>query len=96
MYNKMVWLENDDFKAEVQQFEGQVYLHCEVYNFSKSVLEKIREEFYKVAELTYQRGLTHMFSYTSNLKFTNLIAPCEVIGEVSERGTTLKVIAWEL
>lgn len=93
---KMIWYEDEDFKSELEYFDNAVYVHCTVNNFNKTVVEKIRDEFYSLGEVAHGYGFKHLFAYTQDLKFTNMIHPCEVIGKVEEGGQAYDVIAWEL
>ena len=94
-YKKINFYNDDDINVDLQYLNGDLLLHCTVNGkYSKRVKEKLQEQFMVISELAYMEGFEEMFSYTQNLKFANLIYPCEVIGEVPH--SDYKVVRWDL
>ena len=95
-YKKGVWYEDENFRIDVEEIMFKPYIHVEVYNFSKSILKKIKEIFMEVYAGAYFEGYDGLYAYTPNFKFLKFFEGYEVIDEVNYRGRDYKVVKWAL
>ncbi len=93
-YRKMVWCDKEDYSAELEYFEGEVFVHIDVYNFSPSVLKDIRKEHNVLKGLAKSEGFEYIYSYNPNLKFSKLVEEYEDIGSIMWENKEVKVIRW--
>jgi len=89
---RLTWYENDNYKMTYEVIDGEVYIHAVVDNFSKSVLNDMREKWLAFKLKLYSLGYENVFTYTKDIRIVNLIEAGEMIGETQG----LKVVRWEL
>lgn len=90
-------VDTDDYQITAQLQEGLIFLHCNVYNFSKSVLKDLRDVFEVLCEEARLQGHYTMFSITPNSRFVKALRkPFDVIEEFEKDGESYEVVAWDL
>lgn len=89
--SRSVLAETDDFCIEGEEAEGLLFLHCEVDNFSKSVLKEIREAFYEILDAASDIG-KYVYSVTKNERFVKALGiPYEVVTSDGDE----RLVTWE-
>lgn len=99
MYDKNVVTiyEDDNFSIHIEQVEGLLFAHCDVFEASKSVLKLIREKFFIMLDAIVEAGHDLLFIQTPNERFVKFLkVPYEVIEEVEVGGQNMKVIVCPL
>lgn len=95
-----VFYQDEDVKSVIELCvvpEGKaLFLHCEVYNWSKETLKKCRKEFQELKKLAKEHGCDSVYTYTENPRWCHLLEKCEKIGEFEEDGKKYEVLEWEL
>lgn len=76
-------IEPDMAKFTLEDIDGHLYLHMEVYNFSPSVLKYLRSVWPLMVYEIWAQGYDVMYSYNVNTKFLKLVTQedWEVAGE---------------
>ena len=88
---------DDNFELYAEDLEGNVFLHCNVYNYSPSVYKTILATLSELREQCLAKGITHLFTLTSNPKFvTTMIKTAKKIAEVDGLSGIKEVYVWEL
>lgn len=87
----------EDYQITAQTTEGLIFLHCDVYNISKSVLQDIRDVFEILCAEAALQGHYSMFTVTPNERFVKALGkPYEVIDKVIKDEEEYEVVAWDL
>lgn len=85
----------EDWKVEVEEYQGVHYLHCTVYGNYKSSVKELREFWHSdVKPYGKERGLEEFFSYTENTRFMDIMKVPKHIFREPETG--MEVYEWEL
>ena len=85
--------ENDNYKLVIEMEQETIFLHISVFNWGKSVLKSIREDMDKILQHSKELGWDEIYAYTPNVKFANLIEPCEVVASMEGRDD-LTIVKW--
>ena len=85
--------DNENYKLMIEMEEDHLFLHIDVFNWSKSVLKSIRFDMANILYNSWQQGWKEIYAYTPNIKFANLIEPCEIVG-VMEGRDDLTIVKW--
>ena len=93
--SNLVLHQEDDFELIGEDVDGQLFIHCTVHKFNKSVLKQMREVFEVVQEQSKEVGYNEIFSYTSNPKFAKLFVGVEYITSIDSLGKTYEVFKWD-
>lgn len=86
---------DENFDVQVEEREGMLFLHCEVENFSKSVLKQMKAVMEEIKLACFYNGWNQIFSYTPNPKFGRLMGG-KKIDEFTVSGKHYEVMVWEL
>lgn len=92
---KKTYYQDKDFILQVENYEGVLYLHCEVTNWTPSSLRRGYLVFAKLQNEAQELGFTKIRTITPNPKFVELfnayyLQPIEI------EGKTYEVMEWEL
>lgn len=91
--SKSVIYEDDDFSIIGEIHEDLIFVHCTCYNYSKTILKRIREVFKEFKSVVWDIGECCLFSVTDNLKFLNKVDPSYRVIDGNEHK---KVVVWDL
>ena len=88
----------DDFNITLERVKDTIFVHCDVFSFSKSILKKMRTYFKMLRDFLHSKGFDEIATYTLNKKFAKLIDNSfEVAGEIKwDGGKSIEVLVWEL
>jgi hypothetical protein len=85
-----------DFHVRLESASPEfLYMHCEVYNWNKTVLKRMYRVFVSIAEEAKSAGFKELRTVSPNPKFTKLF-DFESIGEVTYGNQEYKVMKWDL
>ncbi|NOQ73242.1 MAG: hypothetical protein GQ574_14640 [Crocinitomix sp.] len=90
---KQTFSNSDDYNIIIQMESDLLFLHIDVVNWGKSVLKSIRQDMEKILDRTKAQGWGEVYAYTSNVKFANLVEPCEVVGPMAGH-EHLTIVKW--
>ncbi len=90
---KQTFSENEDYKLVLEMEENHIFLHIDVVNWGKSVLKSIRTDMLDILKRTKEQGWDEVYAYTPNVKFANMVEPCETIGIMYGR-EELTIVKW--
>lgn len=91
---KHTYYKDKDFVVQVQFYEGQLILHCEVLNWVPSTLRRCYSVFKSLLEEVKQFEIDRMITITPNPKFAKLFGGT-TISEIEHDNIKYEVIAWE-
>ena len=86
---------NDSYVFSYSLYDGEVFIHCYVNDWSPSVLKMMYRTFSKFTSFLQGQGVTRFYSVTPNSKFT-LLFNGKIEGVVYENGKKYEVVKWEL
>jgi hypothetical protein len=92
---KIIYYQDDDFLLEVQQYEGQINLHCTVSNWTPSSLRRGYRVFASLIDEATSLGFDRLLTITPNPKFAKLFGGT-VISELDYNNIKHEVIIWVL
>lgn len=92
---KIVYYQDDDFILEVEQYEGQMLLHCNVSNWTPSSLRRGYRVFASLMHEAESLGFDRLLTVTPNPKFARLFGG-SVISELDYNDIKHEVIIWDL
>jgi hypothetical protein len=91
-----IYIKTEDYEIAIEQ-EGDVFfLHCDVWNFSPSVMKEIKYNFYNIVEAFLEAGVDSLYAYTTNAKFCENLLPCEIIGEIELADEAHSIVEWNI
>ena len=90
---KQTFSENKDYSLVIQMESDILFLHIDVFNWGKSVLKSIRSDMDTILSKTKEQGWDEIYAYTPNVKFANLVEPCETIG-LMQGQEDLTIVKW--
>jgi len=90
---KQTFSNSEDYKLVLEMEQDIIFLHIAVYNWGKSVLKSIREDMLDILERTKGQGWDEIYAVTPNVKFANLVEPCEVVAP-SEYRKGYTIVKW--
>ncbi len=90
---KRTFSENKDYKLIIEMEQCMLFLHISVFNWGKSVLKSIRNDMDEVLRLTKEQGWDEIYAYTKNVKFANLVEPCEIVAPMEGR-EDITIVKW--
>lgn len=96
-----VFYEDEDVKGTLELFvdkggDNALFIHCDVYRWSKSSLKKFREEFKVLKKEAVKNGFDALYAYTENPKWAKMVEKCEKIGQFTKDGKYYEVLEWQL
>lgn len=92
---KLTYYKDDDFILEIQIYEGQVLLHCEVDNWTPSSLRRGYSVFKSLLSEVKDLNVDRLVTITPNPKFAKLFGGT-TISEFEHENKIHEVIIWEL
>jgi len=90
---RQTFSKNEDYKLVIEMEQDTIFLHIAVYNWGKSVLKSIRKDMLDILERTKEQGWDEIYAVTPNVKFANLVEPCEVVAP-SEAHKGYTIVKW--
>ena len=90
------YIKTDDYEIAIEQEEDVFFLHCDVHNFSPSVMKNIQFDFYNIVETFLEAGVDSLYAYTQNVKFCRSLLPCKVIGEIELSDERHAIVEWDI
>lgn len=91
-FDRVTYYQDEDIKVYLEEINEQVFVHVAIYNFSKSVLNKIKAKWGEVVQKMYINGYEELFAYTKDNRIVKMIGYPEKIGQHEE----YEVWKWEL
>lgn len=89
--------EDENFKVILEDIDGYLFIHVEVFNYNKTVKQRMMlmwEDVKNWADVTHYDGIN---CYTPNPKFVKLLGgECEVLRTIQSGDDTYEVLRWEL
>ncbi len=85
------FVSNDNYKVDVQFYEGIPFIHVDVDKWSPSILKELYRVFNSLTESLKKLGCTEMRTITPNPKFVKLFG-----GETINKSDNSEVIKWDL
>lgn len=95
---RKTWFKNKDYHMTYEETidpktKGEVvFVHVVFDNFSKRVLEDLREKWNDFKTKLYLLGYEFVFTYTKDMRIVKLIEGGKVIGQYEN----YKVVVWDL
>lgn len=86
----------EDFEAKLEEHSGQVFLHCEVFHFNKSVMKRMQVVFEEICEGMRYFGFSYLNAYTPNPKFVKKFGEPVVVKTIPYGEEEYEVMVWEL
>lgn len=65
------------FRLEDEQ--GHLFVHLEVYKWNRGIAREIKEEFEKLKQKAHKVGYKYISAYTQNPKFVNMFGGTKVM-----------------
>jgi len=90
---KQTFSNSEDYKLVLEMEQDIIFLHIAVYNWGKSVLKSIREDMLDILERTKEQGWDEVYAVTPNVKFANMIEPCQIVAQ-SEADKNCTIVKW--
>lgn len=90
--DKQVWHESEEYIIEWQHLNEHLFIHVQIFEFSKRILKEMRKHFEEIKEQAKSQGYEFLFSFTKDERVIRLAGPWVVSGE--HEG--FKIISWEL
>lgn len=90
------YIKTEDYEIAIEQEEDTFFLHCEVENFSPSIMKEIKVHFYNIVEVFLKLGVDTLYAYTPDVKFCRSLLPCEVIGEIELADEEYAIVEWDI
>ena len=90
---KQTFSNSEDYKLVLEMEQNIIFLHIDVHNWGKSVLKSIREDMLDILERTKEQGWDEIYAVTPNVKFANMIEPCQVVAQ-SEADKNCTIVKW--
>lgn len=72
-----LYLEDDFLKVELEELDGNPFLHVEVKEWSREVLRYAREGWELLYYELWLEGYSKLFSYNTNKRFAELVSGVE-------------------
>lgn len=89
--SRKTFSKTDDYHIEWEIIGDHCHVHCEVYNWSKSILREGYVEFVKLKEFVHRLGYSEMVSISPNPRFCQLFGATSI--GVFKKG--YEVMVWE-
>lgn len=89
---RQTWYEDETYAITYEEIEGQIYVHANLEQVSKSVIEDLKEKWAAFKERLYWLGYENVFTYTRDKRVPEIVGG-ELIGEVKGG---VKVYRWVL
>ena len=86
---------NDDYVVELELHEGELHLHCDVFNYNKDVERRMVRDWLDMEEALYEEGFTHVTAVPQKTGFMELTG-WDKVGTINYEGKDLGVYRWEL
>jgi len=93
---RKVYQDNDLYQARLEEVDGVLYVHVEVYQMAKSTVAILRKEFEILKAKVRDAGYSHLFTYTTNPRFYKFFKGSSVVGNYVWQGQDYEVLTWEL
>jgi hypothetical protein len=87
--------EEAPFRLSYEEEQGELFIHVEIYEAKKSVLERILWEFAKFKAWAYFQGYEEIYSYTKDNRLFRIFG-AEEVGEFVLKNEKYKVGKWVL
>lgn len=91
-FDRITYYQDEDIKVFLEEIDEQVFVHVAIYNFSKSVLDKVREKWGEIVQKMYVNGYEELFTYTKDNRIVKMIGYPEKVGQHED----YEVWKWEL
>lgn len=91
-YERATYYETEDYRVYVEMINDLPFVHVAIFNFSKKILEEIKEVWAQVVLDAYFEGYEYLFAYTEDNRIIKMIGGAEMIGAAEGR----EVWKWEL
>lgn len=92
---KKLFYSDEDVKFEYEEDGNTLGLHCEVTNWSVSILKRSYRVLGDFMNLKRKEGFDRMITITPNLKFAQIFGGTSM-GTVEHDGEEYEVVVWEL
>lgn len=96
MYNVETVYKDEDFKLSTEEVDGELFVHLRLQSASRSIIERVLQEFAKVKAKAYWDGREAVYTYTKDSRMLRIIPFAEYVGDVMFNGDVYKVGKWEL
>ena len=83
----------EDYELVLQLEEDTIFLHIDVVNWGKSVFKSIQKDMQDILHKTKEQGWGEIYAYTPNVKFANMVEPCEIVASMDGR-EDLTIVKW--
>lgn len=94
--SKHTIIDNDDYTVELEDYEGELFLHADIRNISKSIYRNLIRDWLDMEEALYEQGFTRVFAIPLDKKGFITRTGWELYGIVEQDGKELEVYIWEL
>jgi len=91
-YKRATYYETDDYRVYVEMINDLPFVHVAIFNFSKEILEEIKEVWAQIVLDVYFEGYEFLFAHTDDNRIIKMIGGAEMIGEHNGR----EVWKWDL
>lgn len=80
-----------EYVIRLEDEQGHLFIHLDVYRWDKTVVRELREEFATIKRRAYENGYKFISTYTKNPKFVKMFGGIKTM-EVKD----YEVFSWEL
>lgn len=94
--NRWTWYEDEDYTVTLEESEGLLFVHIEVYNFSKDIFLRIKQSWWELLFQCYLYGYEFLHTYTKNKKFADKMGTNELLTTLNFNGSEYSLVRWDL
>lgn len=94
MYKHPV-VKGDSFEFSLQEVDGRVFVHLDVWRYNKSVLLEMAEAFEDLKDSCAMEGIKELYAFSANHKFCRM-GGGELVQIKDWKGEDYGVYRWEV
>lgn len=80
-----------EYVIRLEDEQGHLFIHLDVYKWSKAIVHELRDEFDKIKKKAHENGYNYISTYTHNPKFVRMFG-----GIKTMTFKEYEVFSWEL
>ena len=92
--HKETFYKDVNIHVEIEPYEGETLVHCNVYRLSPSIMRKLYTVFVQLQDTLSAQGIYSMRTVSPNIRFCEMFNG-EILGTFRYEGQTYGVVKWE-
>lgn len=88
-------VDNEDYTADLDYQHGEVFLHCDVHNYNKDVLDRMVRDWMDMEEALRQEGFDRVLAIPQKSGFVEYTG-WDKLETVNHRGKDWEIYLWDL